>query len=112
MEAIGFGDWLISGRHGVSSLAIAGRLTGASIKDDGFQNHPSDPADFRRCILLLKAVPEWRGRIREMGVVSDVWERLVLKWDELEDLLELEMGEYSIGAPRTYARMKEIIGDE
>ena len=52
---------------------------------------PYDSDDFGRCYRLLKAVPEWRGRLSEVAAVLPKWAPLVERWDELEDLYETSL---------------------
>lgn len=108
------GNWLLHGEHGISSMAIAGVLMGGTVtKGQGGWWHPSDPDDLRRCLTLLEAVPEWRGRIGEMASVSKEWAALAAHWDELAALLEEEVPGWRTRtpgmAPKTYARMRELI---
>ena len=80
-------DW-ITGQHGVgaSSKCMAAHLTGRV--HDG--SHPHDPADFKRCIGLLVAVPELRKQLSKMATVSNQWSGLVEKWAEIEELVLAE----------------------
>jgi len=86
--------WWISkmnGEHGVSS-EVMWRIFfhgTARIGDDSI--HPSDPDDFRRCHLLLEAVPEWRDRMDLLKPLSPVWARLVENWDKLTEMLKEQM---------------------
>ncbi len=108
--------WLESGERGLSSNTIFTILTGipkAVIMGSWDFYPPSDPSDFRRCELLLVAVPEFRKRFDEMKKVSKYWELLVEHWQELCKLMDLEAGnwreKYSRWqATRTYNRMKEL----
>lgn len=62
----GFVEWLRTGERGLSSEAIAEQMSGLPVGQGyGFSNHPSDPADLRRCRLLLDRVPEWQPRMSE-----------------------------------------------
>lgn len=75
-------------------------------------SHPLDPADLRRCLLLLKASPETRMRLSDMAVVSPEWRGLLAHWDELERTFIEEAG--SLEAPdwsaqRTYDAMQAIL---
>jgi len=104
-------EWLAVGEHGTSSLTIFGRLTGTKQVD--CENHPSDPADLRRCRLLLECVPEFAQRLVEMADVSTVWARFVADWEGICALMDEESPKWRDDkgrAPKTYARMKELIG--
>lgn len=102
-------EWLRSGNVGLSSKAIASKMTGINFVKTEIWGlpHPSDPSDFKRCVDLLIAVPEFKDRLDEMKEVSPTWAALVDNWDELERLL---LEESAIGplAPNLYSRMKEL----
>ena len=83
--------WLANGERGMSSDAIYARLGQTNIYATNHLSHPIDPADFRRCYLLLKTVPEWRKKLQKMKSVSDVWANLVDNWDRLTEMLEEQM---------------------
>jgi hypothetical protein len=107
-------QWLATGERGISSEAILSTLTGLPMKSaHGFGNHPHDPDDFKRCEMLLRAVPEFRERLGEMAAVSPVWAGLVARWDEIAALAELEIPGLFEGrqgsAPLTYMLMRKII---
>jgi hypothetical protein len=52
---------------------------------------PADPDDFRRCYLLIKAVPQWKERLVELKSLSETWSKLVDNWDKLTEMLEEQM---------------------
>lgn len=90
--------WAENGEHGTSSVTIFRTLRPENLSDfeqfSRYQQsnaHPHDPDDFRRCYLLLKAIPEWRERIGEMAKVSKVWGSLAESWNFLETLLEEQL---------------------
>jgi hypothetical protein len=64
-------------------------------------HYPHDPADLNRCLQVSPAAPE------HMRKVSPQWAALVEHWSELADLLASEQA--SGQAPKTYARMKELM---
>jgi hypothetical protein len=101
--AMGLQAWLASDRTGVSSVFMASVLGGFS-RPFG---HPYDPADFGRCVGLLDAVPEFRGRVKEMAEHGKEWSALVSAWDELEALYREELP--SGVATRCYDRMVELL---
>jgi len=110
----GLNHWLMFGERGLSSEAIAMKLVYGRV-NGGF-NDPSDPADFRRCELLLRQVPELRAEFHRMAEVSTRWAALVERWDELVALIEEEFPKvweplnYRSGgsAPRTFKLMQNI----
>ena len=106
--------WLRNGERGLSSEATFGHLTGLHLLHEMWGNAPTpvDPADFRRCEMLLCRVPEFRARLGEMREASDLWAKLVDAWDELCGLMDAEApgwrGEGYWSAPKTFDRMQEI----
>ena len=100
--------WYAEGDVGQSSKFMCGRLLDLK----GEYAHPYDPSDFRRCLLLLKAVPELKLHLKKMKDCSNIWKNLIYHWDELENLLLSECTrkeDYKFrSAPKTYARMKEL----
>lgn len=78
--------WLQHGERGMSSETMFGVISGLSLGHRA--SHPYDPDDFRRCYLLLKAVPEWREKLPMLRPVSKAWSNLVDHWDELTSMLE------------------------
>ena len=101
-------NWLLTGERGISSEAIASKMTGVNFTGQWGMGHPLDPSDFRRCLLLLKAVPEFKERLNEMEEVSPVWKDMVENWDELEKLYYEEV--HTGKCPKLYDRMKELRG--
>lgn len=103
-------QWLANGERGLSSNAIATKLSGVDCRWEGYGKNtypcPSDPSDFNRCMKLLNQVPEFRYRLFEMKEVSETWSKLVDNWDEFEKLYykECETGR----CPELFDRMKEI----
>jgi hypothetical protein len=110
-----FNGWLARGERGLSSEAIVTHLTGTHISTHrSADDYPHDPSDFRRCQLLLEAVPMARVTFRDvMREVSPQWQRLVDAWDDIHDLSEDEVPGYLNGAtgnaPRTYQLMRRTI---
>lgn len=101
--------WLANGEHGLSSKTIYSVITGQNIMGTRYgYAHPCDPDDFRRCYLLLKAVPEWRIKLDRMRSISPVWNSLVDNWDKLTEMLEVAMKSKTGKAPEMYDLMKSI----
>lgn len=112
-----FTGWLTDGERGVSSEAIVRKLTCVPISSPrwGGDDHPLDPADFRRCELLLRRCPAAREAFPAMAEVSPVWARFVAAWEWIAALLESEVpgafgaGRPSGSAPRTYMAIRDVI---
>lgn len=105
-------QWLATGRHGQSSLAIFQTLAGTQLVGrHAASYHPGDPSDLGRCRLLLEQVPSFASRLSAMSALSPVWADLVFCWDELCEEMDNEAPDWREGkgrTPRTYARMREI----
>ncbi len=95
--------WYAIGERGASSEAIARRL----LRLPGRPHHPLDPADLRRCLLLLRRLPA--GSIGRMRGASPEWTVLVDHWAELTRLLRADMKADPRRAPTCYSRMCELL---
>ena len=104
--------WLAVGERGLSSEAIA--LTTLGLRPTGRQaSWPHDPADLRRCLLLLEEAPETRENgLLVLAKRCPKWAALVNVWDRLSETLRSEIGETlppGGSAPKTRALMKEAL---
>lgn len=81
----GLPAWLKSDDVGMSSKYLASVLSG---EFEAEYAHPLDVADFNRCVLLLKAAPNLKDRMRFIRDKSDIWNQFVDSWSELEAHLE------------------------
>ena len=111
--------WMLVGEVGESSKAMAVKWWSAERTIGGYhaldrKAHPRDPADFRRCLLLLEVLPECRERMGELRDLSPMWNALVDRWDEIERTFLDEAPERwrepdcNWQAPRTYSLMHEV----
>ena len=107
-------DWLRTGERGSSSEAIVEHLTGINTDGGrylGNRDIPWDPADLRRCRLLLEAVPSLAEQFSKMATCSPEWAAMVAHWQELCDMMDAECPQWREGegkASKTYRRMNEI----
>ena len=104
-------EWLIDGERGLSSNSIVKAATGHQVE---LHNWPRDPADLRRCLLLLEAAPEVRSGITALARAVPRWATLETHWAELEQLLRDEIGPEltvtpGLVAPLTYYRMQSLL---
>lgn len=82
--------WLLGSDQGMSSRALAARLSGLSAirVDSHMWAAPSDADDFGRCLRLLDLAEKhgagWRARVPEMAGVSPGWARLTPRWSRIE----------------------------
>lgn len=106
-------EWLADGERGCSSETIVEYLWGIPCTGRWGLSVPKDPADLRRCLLLLKRSPETAARFQEMRSAGLTWFRLVNRWPDLERLLIEEIGaiENCRGwkAPKTYGAMQKCL---
>jgi len=97
--------WLKEGERGSSSETIVEVMTGLNLTQYG-RSHPRDPDDFKRCVLLLAYVPEFKPRMYVMSAESKQWAALVEHWAELEDMLMKHIATGS--CPTLHAEMKRL----
>ena len=111
--------WLAAGERGMSSEALFTRLSGVNCTSDASDgvarvDHPYDPADFRRCRLMLEACPELEARLNDAAGMSKEWAALIQAWGTLCDTLDAECpgwrNPYAGSAPKTYSLIKRAIG--
>lgn len=96
-------EWLASWDTGASSLTIYNFMMhgGNGTRPRFGISTPQDPDDFGRCHRLLKAFPQWRERLTELGLAIDEWAPLTAHWQELEKLFEEK-------SPNLYTRLQEL----
>ena len=103
--------WLAGGDTGISSKTIWFVMMGRENTERYWRaSPPSDPSDFGRCYRLLQVMPSWRVRLPDVAAKHPAWSGLVEHWDELTALYEEELPKRS--APKLYARMKQLLGEE
>ncbi len=105
-------NWLIHGRMGISSKAMAAVALDKA-PENKFYNHPHDPADFNRCLELVKAAPEVREAFPKIAALSPAWKTIIDHWDELKAIFIEEVGENweqrSKAARKTYDKMQSLL---
>jgi len=107
-------NWLANGERGISSETIFTVLTGVDALGVHHKCHPLDPADFRRCRLLLERCSTLQEKLGEMTAVSPEWRLLVENWQSICDSMDDETPNWRNGqgmATKTYKLMKSIIND-
>lgn len=99
------GDFLASRYAGTSAKAICSRAMGSKLSND----HPYDPADFNRCLMCLNMTGI---DISVMIGASEIWDKLVEHWTEIERCFIDEVGlNWCNGdrAEKTYNLMQKIM---
>lgn len=106
--------WLAHGERCISSETMFTRLTGVDALGSHGAGHPYDPADFRRCRLLLEAVPELQPLLPNMANESPAWAGLVEAWADICNTMDDETPNWRSPrgerAPLTYQLIKTAIG--
>lgn len=110
--------WLAGGHRGISSNMIFTRLTGIDAMSGwgtGRHSYPQDPADFRRCQLLLEQLPELQPLFQRMAEVGPEWAELVAAWPTIIAAMDREVpgwrdGRTSGMAHEAYGIIKRAIG--
>lgn len=77
--------WLLEGRTGMSSEAIAYAYLGEPVL------HclpPADSGDFGRCLRLTHRIPEARAGVKELAALNPGWAYLDGIWERLTELAE------------------------
>ena len=81
--------WLQCDATGLSSKCLLAETMNVHVGPPGHlgvKNYPHDADDFGRCIGLLDAEPEIRGKLGVMADCGPQWAAIVQRWDELERL--------------------------
>jgi hypothetical protein len=112
----GAAEWMAVGHHGLSSATLFFHATGVRpgyLRDRNTPvDHPHDPSDLNRCLLLIDMAPEIGTKLPVMRDVSPQWAVLVAHWDDLVTTFNDEAGpdwSKAKSAPRTYAMMRGLL---
>lgn len=105
--------WMSEGETGLSSKSLARETAGLPHPTSGLFCGiwaPSDPADLRRCRLLIDAVPEARQAVDKLAAKHDGWRGLAADWDEINRLYDEEAaGGWTDKEHPTYRAMKKAL---
>jgi len=97
--------WVHRGERGASSETIYSVFADRrGLRPDRWASVPHDPDDFRRCRQLLDLIPEWRSRIKEVGLTYPWYRPFTDRWEEMDRLWDEESP--SRECPRLYALMQ------
>ncbi|MNE36552.1 hypothetical protein [Enterobacter sp. 638] len=102
--------WQSKGNVGVSSATMASIALGLnkSFYHERF-GAPSDPADLRRCMLLVEEIPEIKDSFPLIAKKVRRFAPILHEWDELVAILKRELKRPDKRAPETYERMKQLL---
>ena len=105
--------WYCTGERGLSSEAIARTAAGHPLGNGKDSRVPYDAADLRRCVLLLREVPEaFEHGVLVLASKYDNWAALAANWTQLERTLTGEIGQelnLRVKTPRTYKLMRGLL---
>ncbi len=77
--------WIREGERGISSEVIFEVLADHPLLEKRYDfATPSDASDFYRCFELIRAIPEWEGRLNEVSEKHPHWKLLIEHWQELK----------------------------
>lgn len=100
-------NWYVNGETGASSKVLASVALGQVSE----KHHPLDPADFNRCLKLVRAVPEIKNYFDQISKLSPQWKSVIDNWDKIRESFVNEVGfdwVKGFSAPKTYHLMKEL----
>jgi hypothetical protein len=100
--------WLATGEVGTSSQTMAFIAAGLPMKHPC---HPLDPADFNRCLKVVREIPEIRNSFQKIAALSPEWKGVIDNWERIEKSFIDECGwDWSSHgvAEKTYELMDEI----
>lgn len=80
-------EWILSDDICNSSKTIWAVMMKVEFKNSCV---PFDYKDFGNCYRLLKWIPEWKNRLNEVSNKYPVWKEVILNWDYLTFLFEVE----------------------
>ena len=83
-------NWYMNGETGLSSQTMARVMLDDTT--EAKQNYPHDGRDLRRCILLLRTIPEALSAIDVLEQTDVHWQELAADWTLLTKSLAQELG--------------------
>ena len=87
-------NWLAFGERGASSNSMFRVMMDLP---HGRAEHPHDASDFRRCRLLLEAIPSIAHRLPMLSDASPEWAAIIAAWDSLCESLDAECPDWRSG---------------
>ncbi|MEQ6653087.1 hypothetical protein ODX32_02580 [Salmonella enterica subsp. enterica serovar Typhimurium] len=105
--------WQTKGHVGISSATMASIALGLENNFyHGRFDAPSDPADLRRCMMLVDEIPEIKDSFPLIAKKVKRFSPILREWDSLIALLKLELKRPDKRAPKTYKWIKELLSDQ
>ncbi len=107
--------WYCNGERGLSSEAIARTTAGNPLGNGKDSRVPYDADDLRRCVLLLREVPEaFDNGVLVLAVKYPAWRALAGAWAQLERTLVGEIGQelnLRVRTPRTCKLIRRLLDE-
>ncbi|EBK2630087.1 hypothetical protein VL83_13880 [Salmonella enterica subsp. enterica serovar Montevideo] len=105
--------WQTKGHVGISSATMASIALGLEKNFyHGRFDAPSDPADLRRCMMLVDEIPEIKDSFPLIAKKVKRFSPILREWDSLIALLKFEIKRPDKRAPKTYKWIKELLSDQ
>ncbi|EBI7575638.1 hypothetical protein APP39_002229 [Salmonella enterica subsp. enterica serovar Minnesota] len=105
--------WQTKGHVGISSATMASIALGLEKSFyHGRFDAPSDPADLRRCMMLVDEIPEIKDSFPLIAKKVKRFSPILREWDSLIALLKLELKRPDKRAQKTYKWIKELLSDQ
>ncbi|EBH8908926.1 hypothetical protein [Salmonella enterica] len=105
--------WQTKGHVGISSATMAAIALGLEKNFyHGLFDAPRDPADLRRCMMLVDEIPEIKDSFPLIAKKVKRFSPILREWDSLIALLKFELKRPDKRAPKTYKWIKELLSDQ
>lgn len=99
--------WFLRGEVGASSKTLVHFYKGEEFRCDDFPTGPIDVSDFRRCYLLVQAIPEIKEVFPLVAKHVPSFKGVIENWDKISAAYERERG--AGNCPETYRLLKESL---
>jgi hypothetical protein len=111
--------WLANGRRGVSSNSFISAVYGIDAVRDGHRDAPHDPSDFRRCRLMVDAIPGAKEQLLSLVDIQAyprprlAMLKVVENWELMCAVMDAEVPEWrdpprDSSSPRLYRFMQQL----
>lgn len=98
--------WFLRGEVGASSKTLVHFYKGEDFRNDSPQG-PIDVSDFRRCYLLVQAIPEIKEVFPLVAERVPSFKGVIENWDAISAAYERERGKGR--CPKTYQLLKDAL---
>lgn len=103
-------QWILGHDVGTSSSTIWQVMMG--VEENPSADIPYDLGDFRRCIKLVREMPEWSAHLHLVSEAYPEWGPIIDAWNDITYWVECaEARPYGIGASDDLAIARDILKD-